>query len=60
MTSGESGHMGQGMRLDLAGNSPKITAYNFDLRAGNVKGGSTKDATTLDVYLGSHEIVITD
>jgi hypothetical protein len=28
-------HMGQGMRLDLAGNSPKITAYNFDLRAGN-------------------------
>jgi hypothetical protein len=23
------------MRLDLAGNSPKITAYNFDLRAGN-------------------------
>ena len=60
MTSGTNEHMGQGMRLDLAGNNPKITAYNFDLRAGNVRGGSTKDATTLDVYLGSHEIVITD
>lgn len=57
MSSGESGHMGQGMRLDLAGNSPKITAYNFDLRAGNVKG---VDDTGAEAYLGSHEIIITD
>lgn len=57
MSSGESGHMGQGMRLDLAGNSPKITAYNFDLRAGNVKG---IDDTGAEAYLGSHEIIITD
>jgi hypothetical protein len=48
------------MRLDLAGDSPRITAYNFDLRAGNVKGGSTKNATVLDTYLNSHEIIITD
>lgn len=57
MASGESGHMGQGMRLDLAGNSPKIIAYNFDLRAGNVKG---IDDTGAEAYLGSHEIIITD
>ena len=35
MSTNTNGHMGQGMRLDLAGNGPKITAYNFDLRAGN-------------------------
>jgi hypothetical protein len=35
------------MRLDLAGNGPKITAYNFDLRAGN--NGH-----------GEHEIILSD
>lgn len=47
MSVNKNGHMGQGMRLDLAGDSPRITAYNFDLRAGNTG-------------YGDHQIILSD